>query len=818
MDSAPPKSASWSRSSAGEVPPDELAEQLRQYTAGNPFFLTALLSHLDDVAHVRTDDGAWVTATELGAAGLPASVRGVIARRLSHLDSSAREALDVAAVTGLTFDERIIRGVLGSSVDETVDALDAATAGGLVREDGAGRYAFTHALVRHAVLDGLSKTRRAHLHWRIATEIEHDDPSRPGEVAFHYASGRDVGDAAIIVRTSLAAGDDAMQRLAFDEAAEHFRTALAAADRMPPDADTRYRVLTSLGNALNAVAEPDHAEPHWLEAADLAQQMRDPERLFAALLGYGYVTRMGYDAEIPDRLDALLDLLGPEDSPVRASALGWRAMPVSRVGVTRPVENDLQMADAAVAMARRLGHTGALASTLRSRLQLEAQAPDAPAMLRDAEELAALREVPHGTMRSEHANEWIALTRALLRVGRRADAEKSLTVARAEAEAAGLRMDIHDVLNVDSAIATASGRFREGKRLAAEAARIAGRHTTQVELVFAAQILASRMEQGRLDEVIAGLRQLDGFAIPLPAWRAMLAGALADAGHHAAARAELSRFDEHPGYPKDYGTSLSIRHLAEACRQLGDHERAAALLPHVQPWAGQLLIVAAGLSIDGASDRAIGHLLATIGRFDEAEAAYTAAAELERTAGFPPLVARTEYWHARALLERDAPGDRDRAASLLDGVVDGVRPTGHDAPLTAGSAVALNVAERDVPVDRRLLREAEHALADDVALDLVGAPGDRLGRHRQQHLGDRAVDEAVVTRERAGGAGEQRVGGRPPVAPPHWPRACPVTLRPRAAGRRCGWPGPVGPSTRGPAARRRGRRTVGGPAGRRRGR
>ena len=50
--------------------------------------------------------------------------------------------------------------------------------------------------------------------------------------------------------------------------------------------------------------------------------------------------------------------------------------------------------------------------------------------------------------------------------------------------------------------------------------------------------------------------------------------------------------------------------------------------------------------------------------------AYAAAAELERSAGFPPLVARTQYWHARTLLDRDAPRDRERARALLDDVID----------------------------------------------------------------------------------------------------------------------------------------------------
>ena len=103
-----------------------------------------------------------------------------------------------------------------------------------------------------------------------------------------------------------------------------------------------------------------------------------------------------------------------------------------------------------------------------------------------------------------------------------------------------------------------------------------------------------------------------------------------------------------------------------------------------------------GLSIEGASDRAIGHVLATIGRLDEAAACYSSAAELERAAGFSPLVARTQYWHARTLLERDTTGDRDRAHALLDEVTQATDQLGmtqlhHDALATREGSVAPHV-------------------------------------------------------------------------------------------------------------------------------
>ena len=123
----------------GAAPPDELTGTLHRQTDGNPFFLGALLTHLDKVAPVRRGDGSWLTPAELVATGVPAGVRAVVDRRLRSLDIGARRALDVAAVCGLSFEEPIVTAVLGDTVDDGVRALDAAAAAGLVREEQARR-------------------------------------------------------------------------------------------------------------------------------------------------------------------------------------------------------------------------------------------------------------------------------------------------------------------------------------------------------------------------------------------------------------------------------------------------------------------------------------------------------------------------------------------------------------------------------------------------------------------------------------------------------------------------------------------------------
>jgi class 3 adenylate cyclase/tetratricopeptide (TPR) repeat protein len=656
---------------SGDSPPDALCQLLQQTTAGNPFFLTELLTHLESVAHVRRDDGTWVTADELVAAGIPTGVRDVIQRRLRLLAIDVRQTLEVAAVIGMAFEERTVRGVTGVNLEHAVQALDAATKAGLVRETAAGHYAFVHALVRQTVLDDLSQTGRARLHWRVAEQLERLDPRRVGEIAHHYAAGSDVGDTDTVVRAALVAADDAFAGAAFEEGAGHARTALAALDRMAPELRLRFRALRGLGLSLNAIGEVRDSGRTWLEAADVARELEDPEALYATVVGYGYLVRLGDDVDLVGLLDRVLELLPPGDSPLRACALGARA--TSPGFGSPPPRGDRRMVEAAVAMARRTGDPNALAMTLGSRLALASFAPDATAMLRDVEEAAALGPVV-GVLGV--AQEMAFLLRlqatALIRVGQVTEAESALAEAKREAARTGLRTALTGTRQLQAALAGARGRFADAKGIAAEGMRAAGAEHALEQLAYSAHIIAANMEQGRLTEVIGTLRALDDSDSGLPAWSAMLASALADAGLRDQA-ADLLRqlVDDQPdGYAIDFAAPLSIRHLTETCRQLDDKDRAAALLPHVEPWAGQLLVVVYTATVEAAADRCIGHLLTTLGRYDDADAAYTRASALERSAGFLPLLARTQYWHARALHERAAPGDGHRASALLDEALD----------------------------------------------------------------------------------------------------------------------------------------------------
>ena len=113
------------------------------------------------------------------------------------------------------------------------------------------------------------------------------------------------------------------------------------------------------------------------------------------------------------------------------------------------------------------------------------------------------------------------------------------------------------------------------------------------------------------------------------------------------------------GWARDWSWPLTLAQTAEIVAGLEATEHADVLAAELAPYAGELAVVGAGILCLGAFDRYRGMVLGLLGRRDEAVAALVAALALEESVESPPFTARTRYWLARALLQRDGRGDRD---------------------------------------------------------------------------------------------------------------------------------------------------------------
>src|SRR5262245_46486896 len=164
-----------------ELPPDVVANAL-SLAGGNPFYLTEL---------GRT----WRAHGDLR---VPASVVGIIARRLSKLTSAAQDLLLAAAVLGEEAEIAVVARCVRREPVECLAEFQESLEAGLMARAGAGRVRFAHGLVRSAVLQNLSLQRTVTLHERAAVAIEelHADAVVPyaADLARHWAEVATVGD------------------------------------------------------------------------------------------------------------------------------------------------------------------------------------------------------------------------------------------------------------------------------------------------------------------------------------------------------------------------------------------------------------------------------------------------------------------------------------------------------------------------------------------------------------------------------------------------------------------------------------------------
>jgi adenylate cyclase len=155
--------------------PDELRDRIVARAGGNPFFIEESLRSLVESGAAEKDaSGEWHLRERPAALEVPATLHAVVASRIDRLPPTARECIQLAAVIGTRFGDRVLREAGGDRIADAVDQLIAAdlvleAAPGERRE---GRYRFKHAVVQEVAYNTLLVRRRIELHRRVATAYE----------------------------------------------------------------------------------------------------------------------------------------------------------------------------------------------------------------------------------------------------------------------------------------------------------------------------------------------------------------------------------------------------------------------------------------------------------------------------------------------------------------------------------------------------------------------------------------------------------------------------------------------------------------------
>lgn len=640
----------------GRPPSAEFSRALYAQTEGNPFFIEEIVRHLTD-SGIEADTAG---APELREIGLPDDVREVIARRLNRLSEDAVETVRVASVIGRDFDLGLLEGVLGLDEARFLRALDEVLGAGLVVENPSvpDCYSFAHALTRETLYGGMSTARRARLHRRVGLALEAQDPEEyTNALALHFTRAAQAQDAERAIRYAIAAGEQAAEMLAHDQAAEHYQSALAVLERFAPDEDRRRcELLLELGEARIRGGERPRAWPVFREAATLAAELGDSQSLARAAIGASrrLVQPPGVvDEELIALLEQALAQTPGEPSVTRVRLLTCLS---AALYFSQRREEMRRLSAEATVLAARLGdpRAVALAAAARRRANwgpagpghLERRLADSTQLLQAASEANDLELTLQG-----HA--WLVVD--LLETGDRAGVE-----AQIEAFTAGARELREPLFEWQVAVwgamrALLDGQLDAAERLAAQALSFGVRpDRITAPQYYAIQIMAIRREQLRIGELEDATRGLVDSNPDRPAWHAALAVLLAETGRPTEARAELDRVAgaDFTGLPRDGDWLITVTLLADAAVALRDADRARLLYDLLAAQPPTNVVIGLGAVCLGSSARYLGRLALATGDRATARAHLELALRSNQALRAPAEVAHTQLDYALAVESR----------------------------------------------------------------------------------------------------------------------------------------------------------------------
>jgi ATP/maltotriose-dependent transcriptional regulator MalT len=435
----------------GNQPPPEEALSILTRSEGNPFYVEELLA-----------------AGDPARAGMPSSLRDILADRLDRLPESAKEVLRIAAAAGRRVDHRLLEVVAQLPEGDLQAGLRAAVDGeALVPDAESHGYRFRHALLQEAAHDQLLPGERMRLHRAFAEALQADPSLAAGgtagvdaELAYHALATHDVD---LAFNSLVRAGERARDLYAFAEAQQHFERAAELRPQLsaevsataPPTwellrnaalcaryfGDIRVGAVSHLRRAIAVLGEDEDGTALGGLWAELS------ETFWMA----------GLSDEAAAASDRSVEVLPDTPSRERAEALGWRSRLFMLLG---RYQDGIPPAAEAVKLARSINARRELSRALNSlgtSLTMVGRT-EGLVMLRESVDIAD--EIGAATEAARSYNNMVASLRTPL--NDLVQAEQVLQAALDYTSRKGVRGPIVDWIRLEGAeVMQRLGRWRE---------------------------------------------------------------------------------------------------------------------------------------------------------------------------------------------------------------------------------------------------------------------------------------------------------------------------------------------------------------------
>jgi class 3 adenylate cyclase len=277
----------------GKAIPAEVIREITRRCDGVPLFVEEMTRTVIESGVLEEGESSWNLTGVLPKDLIPASVDALLMARVERL-GEARPTAQLAATIGREFSYPLLHAVSERSAETLDRDLQQLVDAGLAWQATDGdpeRFVFKHALVQVAAYESLLRSERKRFHERIARVLEKRFPDvaaeRPELIAYHL-TGAGENDQAVGYWE--AAGRRALARTAMQEAAAHFRQAIATLAKLPEDPRRLERELDLQSEiapvlmTVNGWGSP--SVRHACERArDLAIQLGRYDRIYPAAWG-----------------------------------------------------------------------------------------------------------------------------------------------------------------------------------------------------------------------------------------------------------------------------------------------------------------------------------------------------------------------------------------------------------------------------------------------------------------------------------------------------------------------------------------------------
>ncbi len=641
----------------GERSPDDVAGRIHELTRGNPLFVRHLAPSM-------------IAAEAADPIDVPDGIRSALDARLRWVDDSERSVLRIAALVGLEANLELVEALLSSELPADdrrpmTERLATAVALEFVEvHDDAIRFA--HPLLREVLVDEIDVVERFLHHGRLADLLaERPGHDSPDEVAHHLLCAG-VERAVEAARACASAGDQAVTRLAFEDAIEHLRRGLHSLDRVDSSSESmrlRFDLLVALGRTCWRAGRRPECDETFETAWMVATELDDPEALALASLGGGFSKAFSvvYPNERVERVRTVLGLIGPERSSMRSLLLSKlaselvghpdptlaRDAAVEALDIAREVDDDRCIGEAlAAVMATDLG-------------------PDRGDRASKADEILAIARRCNDRGFAVQAR--FQLVGALVEHGDRTALDAVVAAQHREvnelAEPGFLR---HDVW-FRAMLATVDGDLPAAERLIDEGlAAAALADDPDGAIVWGGQLGVIRWMQGRVDELEPLYRDMAASSSE-PVWPAILAWLWSRHGLGEAARGMLDRVAAVglDAVPLDRHWLLTMATVAEASARSGSLELAAEVHQRLLPYHDRMVPIAMGISYWGTVARPLAFVELALGRPDAAIDRLEGAVISTAQFGALPWMAEAQLDLAEALLEHRRLDSDSRVGELV---------------------------------------------------------------------------------------------------------------------------------------------------------